>query len=92
MIIHPWTTQLQALSPRVHALSEGLFDPCPPALPGRIRDVELSAGTVICRAPVAIDLGGIAKSYAVDRAIWALKTCGCSAGLVNAGSQRSGSE
>jgi thiamine biosynthesis lipoprotein len=85
VLIHPWTAEVLALSLRVHALSEGLFDPCLPEMPGRMVDVELAAGAVICRAPVAIDLGGIAKGYAVDRAIGALKSCGCSAGVVNAG-------
>jgi len=36
-------------------------------------------------APVALDLGGIAKGYAVDRAVAALRTAGARAGLVNAG-------
>jgi FAD:protein FMN transferase len=34
---------------------------------------------------VRIDLGGIAKGYAVDRAIEALRACGISEGVVNAG-------
>jgi len=40
---------------------------------------------VMCRVPVALDLGGFAKGYAVDRAIEALKSNGCISGLVNAG-------
>jgi FAD:protein FMN transferase len=36
-------------------------------------------------APVALDLGGIAKGYAVDRAVDALRATGARAGLVNAG-------
>jgi FAD:protein FMN transferase len=39
----------------------------------------------VCRAPVALDLGGIAKGYAVDRAVDSLVAHGCSAGIVNAG-------
>jgi thiamine biosynthesis lipoprotein len=35
--------------------------------------------------PVALDLGGIAKGHAVDRAVTALRAAGASAGLVNAG-------
>lgn len=35
--------------------------------------------------PLALDLGGIAKGYAVDQAIGALKENGAKAGLVNAG-------
>jgi thiamine biosynthesis lipoprotein len=37
------------------------------------------------RPDIAIDLGGIAKGYAVDRAIDALKRCGVPSALVNAG-------
>jgi thiamine biosynthesis lipoprotein len=36
-------------------------------------------------APVALDLGGIAKGYAVDRAVAALRALGAHRGLVNAG-------
>ena len=35
--------------------------------------------------PLRIDLGGIAKGYAVDRAIAALRSAGATAGVVNAG-------
>jgi thiamine biosynthesis lipoprotein len=36
-------------------------------------------------APLALDLGGIAKGYAVDRAVDAMRATGARAGLVNAG-------
>jgi thiamine biosynthesis lipoprotein len=36
-------------------------------------------------APIALDLGGIAKGYAVDRAVAALIASGASGGVVNAG-------
>lgn len=36
-------------------------------------------------APACLDLGGIAKGYAVDRAVAAMRRCGASRGLVNAG-------
>jgi thiamine biosynthesis lipoprotein len=35
--------------------------------------------------PLALDLGGIAKGYAIDIAIEALRAAGCWTGLVNAG-------
>ena len=41
--------------------------------------------TVQVRTPLWIDLGGIAKGYAVDAAVEALRACGVQAGLVNAG-------
>ncbi|HEY5893285.1 MAG TPA: FAD:protein FMN transferase [Chthoniobacterales bacterium] len=50
------------------------------------RDVELrSDRQVFFRRPLHIDLGGIAKGFAVDRAVEALLRCGVSSGLVNAG-------
>ena len=53
---------------------------------GTWRDLELLVGNgVRWRRVGRIDLGGIAKGYAVDRAIEALQLCGASSGLVNAG-------
>lgn len=43
------------------------------------------ANAVRVREPVCLDLGGIAKGYAVDRAVEALMNAGAEAGLVNAG-------
>ena len=42
-------------------------------------------GTLSLKAPTCIDLGGIAKGYAVDRAIDAMRQAGASEGSVNAG-------
>lgn len=48
--------------------------------------LRLEAGhTVRATGPAALDLGGIAKGYAVDRAVDALRASGARAGLVNAG-------
>lgn len=80
------TWELLALAQRVNRLSGGVFDPCLPALPGRISDIELKPDrTVLCGRPIALDFGGIAKGYAVDRAIDALWAHGCYSGLVNVG-------
>ena len=84
--VHPWTWQVLALSQRLNELSNGLFDPCLPSQVGRMTDIDLpEPGVVVCRATVAIDLGGIAKGFAVDQAVAALIADGCSAGEVNAG-------
>lgn len=50
----------------------------PAMLLGRDRRVRL-------RTKVALDLGGIAKGFAVDKAVEALQRCGIVNGLVNAG-------
>jgi len=84
------TWRVLDLAQRVHALSDGAFDPCLPSHPGRLSDLALSAPerksrSAVCRVSLALDLGGIAKGYAIDRAIEALRAAGCVSGLVNAG-------
>jgi len=50
------------------------------------RDIELSAGRLVrFHAPLHLDLGGIAKGFAVDQAIACLRQRGVPAALVNAG-------
>jgi thiamine biosynthesis lipoprotein len=84
--VHPWTFEVLELCVQLNGLSDGVFDPCLPASSGRMRDIELigDAGVVV-HAPIQLDLGGVAKGYAVDRAVEALRAEGCEAGLVNAG-------
>jgi thiamine biosynthesis lipoprotein len=53
---------------------------------GNWRDIVLDDKYVVrFRRPLVVDLGGIAKGYAVDRAVEALKDNGIRAGIVNAG-------
>lgn len=84
--VNAMTWEVLALAHRIHNLSDACFDPCLPSRAGRLSDVELLPNdVVICHRPVAIDLGGIAKGYAVDRAIAVLRELGCEFGMVNAG-------
>ena len=95
--VHPLTFRVLAFAQRLHRLSEGVFDPCLPQAPARLPDLVLrrsdpapggvSGATlrVVCSRHAALDLGGIAKGFAVDQAIEALQLSGCRAGLVNAG-------
>jgi FAD:protein FMN transferase len=84
--VHPWTFDVLLLCRRLNAASRGIFDPCRSDAPGRLADLELrSDGALVPGAPLRIDLGGVAKGFAVDRAVDALRAAGCSAGLVNAG-------
>jgi FAD:protein FMN transferase len=84
--IHAWTWEVLALSNRLNRLSNGAFDPCLPSAAGRLGDLEfLGPHSVIAHRPLHIDLGGIAKGYAVDRALTALRAAGCHGGMVNAG-------
>lgn len=53
---------------------------------GNWRDVMLGPGGVVQFArPVVVDLGGIAKGYAVDAAVGVLQELGVESGVVNAG-------
>jgi FAD:protein FMN transferase len=52
--------------------------------------VEICGRTVRLLKPACIDLGGIAKGFAVDRAVAAMKAAGCATGLVNAGGDIAG--
>lgn len=84
--IQPDTWRVLQLARRLHEITDGVFDPCLPNRPGGLQDVELGPSPMlVCHAPVAIDLGGIAKGYAIDRAVEKLIEHGCCAGLVNAG-------
>jgi thiamine biosynthesis lipoprotein len=115
--VHASICELLNLARRINTLTNGVFDPCLPVQPGRLRDIEFSSrgggstwgggptgggsgptsdgdptgggsgptGDVVCHAPVALDFGGFAKGYAVDRAVETLISSGCTAGLVNAG-------
>ena len=85
--VDPDTWAVLSLAQQISFATDGVFDPCLPSQPGRIADLELGPDrtTVTCHARVALDLGGIAKGYAVDRAVETLRRCGCDSGLVNAG-------
>src|SRR5205809_849688 len=89
--IHASTWEVLSLAQRLSGLTAGVFDPCLPQRPGRVADLELSgapAGSApwaVRRAPLMLDLGGIAKGYAIDCAIAALRAAACHAGAVNAG-------
>lgn len=99
--IDPWTADVLRLSLELHRASGGLFDcgiapelaawgmlpPAPSAIAGSsiTRLSFAAAGTIRVSAPLRLDLGGIAKGYAVDRAADAMRACGARGGLINAG-------
>ena len=75
------------------ALERGLIpmhegQPVPEA--GHWTWLELNGSMVRLFKPGCVDLGGIAKGFAADRAILALKCAGASFGLVNAGGDLAG--
>ena len=87
--IDPATWAVLSFAQRLFELSGGVFDPCLPHVAGRLCDLELSSHALKpwarARVPLSIDCGGIAKGYAVDCALEALRAAGCLGGLVNAG-------
>jgi thiamine biosynthesis lipoprotein len=84
--VNSWTFEVLRLSQQLNQQSEGLFDPCLPGSGGRMPDLELrEPDAVVCRAPLMLDLGGIAKGFAVDQAVEELQRHGCPEGMVNAG-------
>ena len=57
-----------------------------PTEAGSFRDIVVTPpNRVAFRRPLALDLGGIAKGFAVDQAVEALRRAGADAGCVNAG-------
>ncbi len=86
LTVHAWTFEVLALCRQLNRDSHGAFDPCLPDSAARMPDIELTEPhCVLSHERLSIDLGGIAKGFAVDRALDALRAAGCHGGLVNAG-------
>ena len=99
--IHPWTWRVLKAAQEFSRNTDGIFDVTIAAqlvkwnyLPKRgarfdrvsWRDINLGTSRhVRFRRPLLIDFGGIAKGFAVDRAVEVLKCKRVSAGIVNAG-------
>ncbi|MEA1674724.1 FAD:protein FMN transferase [Nitrospirillum sp. BR 11163] len=99
--LHPWTADVLRRAQALHRATGGLFDPAvAPALTaldflpvplavaprgGSVADLVVGDGMACSGRPLWLDLGGIAKGYAVDRAVDALRLAGVRAGAVNAG-------
>jgi len=99
--VHPWTWRVLKSAQEFSRNTDGIFDvttaeqlvkwsylPRCGAQFGRSswRDIILEApGHVRFRRPLLIDFGGIAKGFAVDRAVEILKRKRVMAGIVNAG-------
>ena len=99
--VHPWTWRVLKSAQEFSRNTDGIFDITMAGqlvkwnyLPrygarfgrGSWRDIIFEAtGHVRFRRPLLIDFGGIAKGFAVDRAVEILKRNGVMAGIVNAG-------
>jgi thiamine biosynthesis lipoprotein len=87
-----WSRQSEGVFDVVRAGKEAVEAGLLPRHTGQPRPVashwtwlELQGASVRLLKPGCIDLGGIAKGFAVDRAVDALREAGCERGLVNAG-------
>lgn len=88
-----WTAQSGGMFDIVMAGSAALASGMLPLHPGQelpdsdidSSDLELRGCSVRLRRPACLDVGGIAKGFAVDQAVEALRSAGASRGLVNAG-------
>jgi len=101
LTVDPWTWRVLQAAQKLSHESDGLFDITVARklmqwnyLPRRYRnvsegnwhDIILEKNYMVrFRRRVIVDLGGIAKGFAVDRAVEALKRAGVPSGVVNAG-------
>jgi thiamine biosynthesis lipoprotein len=88
VVVHPWTWQVMLAGQTFARESNGVFDVTVASKPNVIswRDIFLRRNCeVFFRRSLIVDLSGIAKGFAVDRAVVALKDNGVTAGIVNAG-------
>ena len=84
--VDPWTFEVLAQAIRISERTDGAFDVVVPGTGARYTDIVLESDCrVRLRRKASIDLGGIAKGFAVDAAVDALQRCGAQAGSVNAG-------
>lgn len=84
--VDAWTLAVLRRARVIWLATRGLFDPC--AAPGAttgFADLDLLAGEVRPLRSVHLTLDGIAKGFAVDRAVAALRAAGVASGVVNAG-------
>ncbi len=84
--VHRWTYRVLGLAKDLSAGSGGAFDVTVPGSGACHTDLELLPDSrVRWRRRARVDLGGIAKGFAVDRAVYALRRHGATRGCVNAG-------
>lgn len=81
--VAPETAEVLQAAWALQTASGGLFDITQGRAPGGWHCEGRSLRKHVAAA--VFDLGGIAKGYAVDRAVQALQSAGCAAGWVNAG-------
>lgn len=85
--LHPWTANVLRCAQDVARVSGGAFNPAFRTSGADVaRDIEwVDTDRVRLRRSIQLDFGGIAKGFAVDRAIERLRDAGVASAVVNAG-------
>jgi thiamine biosynthesis lipoprotein len=83
--VHPWTYRVLRAARMVSRASRGAFDPTLGRNASWVDIHLLRQNRIALARPARIDLGGIAKGFAVDLAVAALRRSGATHGSVNAG-------
>jgi thiamine biosynthesis lipoprotein len=85
LVCDPWTVRVLQIAQRLERASGGLFNVALGSASGTPYLILDAVRVRKREQKTRIDLGGIAKGYAVDRAVLALRRHGVRRGLVNAG-------
>jgi FAD:protein FMN transferase len=83
--VHPTTVAILKLSRRLATASDGRFEPALPGQGSVLDWLPVGRDAVVVQRRAHVDLGGIAKGFAVDLAVEAMRRAGAHSGLVNAG-------
>jgi thiamine biosynthesis lipoprotein len=83
--VHPWTAEVLSLAADLHARTLGCFDVAQGSGAWSCQHEAGAWCVVRQQAACRLDLGGIAKGWAVDRAVDAVRALGVDAVWVNAG-------
>lgn len=84
--IDAMTVDVLSIARALHRASDGLFECVAGDACAKLADLAfVERLTVVKTKPLRLDLGGIAKGYAVDRAVAVLAAMGGTGGCVNAG-------
>lgn len=83
--LHPWTADVLRLAQTLSAQTDGLFDVALDSGPWQLQQDGEHTCLVRLSPATRLDLGGLAKGWAVDQAVQAAKAHGAQAVWVNAG-------
>ena len=85
VMVNANTVTLLRLSRELCVSSDGRFEPALPRRGSILHWLPVGRRAVLVQRHAYVDLGGIAKGYAIDLAVAALRRAGANSGLVNAG-------